>query len=104
MLDCKAAAMDYRTATPDDLPGIVRLLADDDLGRGRELYDDPLPREYRDAFAAMASQEGNEMIVAVDQDDGAAGGAAGKRDAANLESIDSGQRGVRSAGRRLGDV
>ena len=58
--------MEFRTATTEDLPAIVRLLADDDLGRGRELYDDPLPREYRDAFAAMASQSGNEMIVAIE--------------------------------------
>ena len=57
--------MEFRTATEADLPAIVRLLADDELGRGRELAADPLPREYHDAFAAMTGQAGNRMIVAV---------------------------------------
>ena len=60
-----AKAMEFRTATRDDLPAIVGLLADDDLGRGRELAADPLPREYAEAFAAMTAQPGNRMIVAV---------------------------------------
>ena len=57
--------MEFRTATEADLPAIVRLLADDDLGRGRELAADPLPREYHEAFAAMTGQAGNRMIVAL---------------------------------------
>ena len=58
--------MEFRTATRDDLPTIVGLLADDDLGRGREHRDGPLPSEYLDAFATMAEQPGNRMIVAVE--------------------------------------
>src|SRR5258705_7882629 len=58
-------AMEFRTATEADLPAIVGLLADDELGRGRELAADPLPRDYHDAFAAMTAQAGNRMIVAV---------------------------------------
>ena len=57
--------MEFRIATRDDLPAIVGLLSDDDLGRGRELAADPLPREYVEAFAAMTAQPGNQMIVAV---------------------------------------
>ncbi len=59
----------FRPATEADLPAIVRLLADDPLGAARERYRDPLPDEYRRAFAAMARQEGNDMIVAVDGED-----------------------------------
>lgn len=53
-----------RVATEADLPGIVRLLADDDLGRGRERFADPLPRAYVDAFRAMQRQGGNDFLVA----------------------------------------
>jgi len=53
-----------RIATEADLPGIVRLLADDDLGRGRERYEDPLPPAYVDAFRAMQRQGGNDFLVA----------------------------------------
>lgn len=55
-----------RTATEADLPGIVRLLADDDLGRGRERYADPLPQAYVDGFRAMQRQGGNDLLVAED--------------------------------------
>ena len=58
--------MEFRNATLDDLPAIVGLLADDDLGRGREHRGGPLPEEYLVAFAAMAEQPGNRMIVAVE--------------------------------------
>jgi len=57
--------MDFRTATEADLPAIVRLLADDELGSWRERAADPLPREYHEAFTAMTGQPGNRMIVAV---------------------------------------
>jgi ribosomal protein S18 acetylase RimI-like enzyme len=53
-----------RIATEADLPGIVRLLADDDLGRGRERYADPLPQAYVDGFRAMQRQGGNDFLVA----------------------------------------
>jgi ribosomal protein S18 acetylase RimI-like enzyme len=54
-----------RSAIEDDLPAIVRMLADDPLGAGREQYADPLPAAYRQAFAAMRAQGGNELLVAV---------------------------------------
>lgn len=38
--------MHFRKAQKEDLPAIVRLLADDELGSGRERYEDPLPEEY----------------------------------------------------------
>ncbi|MBL8671054.1 MAG: GNAT family N-acetyltransferase [Alphaproteobacteria bacterium] len=56
--------VEFRAATAADLPAIVRLLADDELGAKRERYADPLPREYIDAFAAIERQHGNSVIVA----------------------------------------
>ncbi len=58
--------MEFRKATETDLPAIVAMLADDELGATRERCEDPLPREYLDAFEAMRGQEGNDVIVAVD--------------------------------------
>jgi ribosomal protein S18 acetylase RimI-like enzyme len=59
-------ALSFRAATEEDLPAIVGMLADDKLGQTRERYADPLPGEYRRAFAAIMRQEGNRLIVAVD--------------------------------------
>ena len=42
-----------RRARQEDLPAIVRLLADDPLGRLRERYCDPLPSTYAQAFEAI---------------------------------------------------
>lgn len=61
-----AAAIAFRTAVEADLPAIVRLLADDVLGAKRERSEDPLPQVYRDGFAAMSRQPGNEILLAVD--------------------------------------
>jgi len=57
-------ALRFRAATGADLPAIVRLLADDDLGAAREQYADPLPPAYRDAFDAMQAQGGNDYLLA----------------------------------------
>jgi ribosomal protein S18 acetylase RimI-like enzyme len=54
-----------RRATEEDLPAIVRLLADDPLGATRERVAEPLADAYRAAFAAMEAQTGNELLVAV---------------------------------------
>ena len=58
--------VEFRTARREDLPAIVRLLADDGLGRGRERLADPLPPEYGAAFDAMARQDGNEILLAIE--------------------------------------
>ena len=54
----------FRTATIDDLPGIVRMLADDFLGSQRERYEDPLPECYLRAFEEIAADPNNELIIA----------------------------------------
>lgn len=40
------------------------MLADDELGRKRERYEQPLPESYKKAFQAITSDPNNELIVA----------------------------------------
>jgi ribosomal protein S18 acetylase RimI-like enzyme len=58
-----------RPAQRDDVPTIVRLLADDALGAHRELVEDPVAPVYLRAFDEMTAQPGNELLVAVDGDE-----------------------------------
>jgi ribosomal protein S18 acetylase RimI-like enzyme len=57
-------SLQFRLATAADLPEIVRLLADDHLGGGRERHTDPLPPEYGIAFAGL-QRIGAEVILAL---------------------------------------
>lgn len=59
-----ADVLEIRLAVQDDLPAVVRLLADDALGATRERYTEPLPAAYAAAFAAMQAQGGNHLLVA----------------------------------------
>ena len=54
----------FRLAARADLPSVVRMLADDDLGSQRERYEDPLPESYYAAFAQIESDPNHELIVA----------------------------------------
>jgi ribosomal protein S18 acetylase RimI-like enzyme len=54
----------FRLAKRADLPSVVRLLADDDLGSHRERYEDPLPQAYYSAFEQIQSDPNHELIVA----------------------------------------
>lgn len=56
--------MKYRMATIDDLPVVVRMLADDFLGRQREQFEDPLPESYVRAFREIEADVNNELMVA----------------------------------------
>jgi ribosomal protein S18 acetylase RimI-like enzyme len=58
-----------RQARKEDLPAIVRMLADDPLGATREQYSDPLPQEYIRAFEAIDADPNQELIV-VENGDG----------------------------------
>lgn len=58
------AQLNVRLARRDDLPAVVRLLADDALGATRESPDEPLHPAYADAFDAMQAQRGNDLVVA----------------------------------------
>lgn len=58
------AGLVIRAATRSDLPAVVRMLADDELGSQRERYEDPLPRAYHVAFDEIDRDPNNELIVA----------------------------------------
>ncbi len=59
-----APMIEFRNARTEDLPAIVRLLADDALGAKRENASDLAP--YLKAFAALTAQKGNAIIVGED--------------------------------------
>jgi ribosomal protein S18 acetylase RimI-like enzyme len=52
-----------RLATRDDLPAVVRLLADDKLGTAREDPSDPPNEKYVAAFDAIAADADNDLVV-----------------------------------------
>ena len=54
----------FRQATREDLPEIVRMLADDFLGATRERYENPLPESYIKAFEEIEADKNNELIIA----------------------------------------
>jgi len=54
----------FRSAVREDLPAIVQLLADDELGSQREKYEEPLPQSYYAAFEQIDSDSNHQLIVA----------------------------------------
>ena len=54
----------FRLARHADLPEIVRMLADDELGQQRERYEVPLPGCYAEAFEQINNSPFFELIVA----------------------------------------
>ena len=65
--------LEIRRATRSDVPAIVRLLAEDTLGRARELAADPLPASYEEAFAVIDASPNDELIVAEEAGGGVVG-------------------------------
>lgn len=55
----------FRRAAHADLPAIVRLLAEDDLGSRRERFEIPLPAAYQLAFEQIDRDPNHELRVAV---------------------------------------
>lgn len=53
-----------RPARVGDLPAIVALLAQDDLGAQRETATDPLPTSYREAFTEIDRDPAHVLVVA----------------------------------------
>ncbi|HEX6307409.1 MAG TPA: GNAT family N-acetyltransferase [Longimicrobiales bacterium] len=53
-----------RTAERHDLAQLIALLADDFLGREREIVSDPPAAAYAAAFEAIAADPNNEIVVA----------------------------------------
>ncbi len=60
-----AGPLEMRLATFADVPEIVRMLADDDLGKTREDYRLPLPGCYEEAFDLIQKDPNVELVVAV---------------------------------------
>ncbi len=54
----------FRDARESDLPAIVAMLADDDLGRGREAAGKALSSCYLQAFAELQASPANRVVVA----------------------------------------
>ena len=55
--------MNFRKATISDVPLIVEMIADDELGKARENYTIPLPKTYYDAFERIDSDNNQELTV-----------------------------------------
>ncbi|MFP4846022.1 GNAT family N-acetyltransferase [Winogradskyella sp. PE311] len=55
--------MKFRKATQNDLSKIVEMIADDELGKIRENYQNPLPQSYVDAFKEINLDPNQELIV-----------------------------------------
>ena len=55
--------MRFRKATIKDIAFIVQLLANDKLGQLRERFEDPLPKEYYEAFEKINADPNQELIV-----------------------------------------
>lgn len=54
----------FRLAKRADLPSIVRMLADDELGSQRERFQEPLPASYYTAYDQIEKDSNHELIVA----------------------------------------
>ncbi|WP_420387723.1 GNAT family N-acetyltransferase [Roseivirga sp.] len=61
--------MKIRKAESKDLDQIVAMLADDELGKLRENYRQPLPASYLEAFKRIDSDKNQELMV-VESDQG----------------------------------
>ena len=63
----------FRKAVENDLTKIIELLSDDDLGKTRENFQIPLPKEYLDAFKVIDSNPDHELIVVEKEGSGVIG-------------------------------
>ena len=54
----------FRLATREDIPAIVQMLAEDELGAQRERFETPLPQAYYEAFDTIDRDPNQELVVA----------------------------------------
>src|SRR5580658_5594730 len=59
----------FRSALLSDVPAIVALLADDQLGSQREIMSTPLDQSYVAAFRAIEADPNQRLVVAVGNDE-----------------------------------
>ncbi|MFD1744527.1 GNAT family N-acetyltransferase [Rhizobium helianthi] len=57
----------FRRAEESDLPSIIAMLADDALGRTREVVSDPVDRRYVEAFEDISDDKNQYLAVAATQ-------------------------------------
>ncbi len=55
--------MKIRPATKNDIPSVVKMIANDELGKLRENFQIPLPRKYYDAFKNIDADPNQELMV-----------------------------------------
>lgn len=55
--------MIFRRATKKDVPFIVKMMANDKLGKFRENYQEPLPETYYEAFEIINSDPNQELMI-----------------------------------------
>ena len=60
-------ALLFRRAQAPDLPAVIALLADDALGRTREVMSDPPHEAYRTAFEAILADQ-NQLLAVVERE------------------------------------
>lgn len=59
--------MKFREATENDIPKIIELIADDELGKKREQCVNPLPIAYFEAFKLIDKDKNQELMVVEDE-------------------------------------
>jgi ribosomal protein S18 acetylase RimI-like enzyme len=59
--------MEIRKATLDDLPAIIEMLTDDEIGQTREDFRIPLPSSYVQAFEKIIADPNQELIAVTDE-------------------------------------
>ncbi|MEM7085213.1 MAG: GNAT family N-acetyltransferase [Bacteroidota bacterium] len=59
--------MNFRKAIEKDILSIIEMIADDELGKRRENFQIPLPKEYLMAFEEIDSDKNQELIVVEDE-------------------------------------
>ena len=55
--------MNFRKATEKDLSIIIGMMANDELGKKRENFQNPLPHSYLKAFQKIDADDNQELIV-----------------------------------------
>ncbi|MCM4163261.1 MULTISPECIES: GNAT family N-acetyltransferase [unclassified Arenibacter] len=55
--------MIFRRANKEDLPAIIKMIANDTLGKLREQYRDPLPKAYYSAFEIIDGDKNQQLMV-----------------------------------------
>lgn len=61
--------MIFRSATKNDVPFIIKMLANDTLGKLRENYQEPLPESYYEAFEIIHKDPNQELMVVEKEND-----------------------------------